>query len=72
MKTMTMNLDDLSGLRFRAMLERLEMGYPLKFKDMRPRGPEKAKALVEFYVNTTPPAGDILSGKAFRTLFKDI
>ena len=46
------------------------MGYPLKFRDMRPRDKVKADRLVEFYVKTTPPAKDILSGKAFRELFR--
>jgi hypothetical protein len=52
------------------MLQRLEMGYPLKFRDMRPRDRGKAAQLVEFYIKTTPPAKDILSGKAFRELFR--
>lgn len=70
MKTMRVDINDLSKKRFRAMLERLEMGYPLKFRDTRPRDREKAAQLVEFYIKTTPPAKDILSGKAFRELFR--
>ena len=70
MKTMQVDINDLSRKRFRAMLERLEMGYPLKFRDMRPRDREKATQLVEFYIKTTPPAKDILSGKAFMELFR--
>jgi hypothetical protein len=67
---MKVDINDLSRNRFRAMLERLQMGYPLKFRDMRPRDKEKSARLVEFYVKTTPPAKDILSGKAFRGLLK--
>jgi len=70
MKTMRVDINDLSEKRFSAMLERLEMGYPLKFRDMRPRDRGKAAQLVEFYIKTTPPAKDILSGKAFRELFR--
>lgn len=70
MKTMRMDLENLSSERFGAMLERLEMGYPLKFKNERPRDPEKSKALVEFYVRITPSAKEILSGRAFRKLLK--
>jgi hypothetical protein len=70
MKTMRVNINDLSEKRFSAMVERLSMGYPLKFRDMRPRDKEKAAQLVEFYIKTTPPARDILSGKAFRELFR--
>jgi hypothetical protein len=70
MKTMRVDINDLSKKRFSAMLERLNMGYPLKFKDMRPRDRDKAAELVEFYIKATPPAKDILSGKAFRELFR--
>ncbi|MGD1075336.1 MAG: hypothetical protein ABR903_04570 [Thermodesulfovibrionales bacterium] len=69
MKSVRVDVDNLSRQRFEAMLERLEMGYPLKFKDMRSRDSDKAEALVKFYIKTTPPAEDILSGKAFRNLF---
>ena len=41
MKTMRVDLNDLSKKRFSAMLERLNMGYPLKFKNMRPRDGRK-------------------------------
>lgn len=68
MNKVYLNIDDLAGIRFRARLERLEMGLPLKIKDKRKRDPEKQKALTEFFLNTTPPAEDILSGKAFREL----
>jgi tRNA A37 N6-isopentenylltransferase MiaA len=70
MKKMKVDINDLSKERFSAMLERLQMGYPLKVKNMRRRDKEKTARLVEFYVKTTPPAKDILSGKAFRELFK--
>jgi tRNA A37 N6-isopentenylltransferase MiaA len=70
MKKMKVDINDLSKERFNAMLERLQMGYPLKFRDMRPRDKEKTARLVEFYVKTTPPAKDILSGKAFRELLR--
>jgi len=34
------------------------------------RDKEKTARLVEFYIKTTPPAKDILSGKAFRELLR--
>jgi len=70
MKKMRVDINDLSKERFSAMLERLQMGYPLKLKNMRRRDKEKTARLVEFYVKTTPPAKDILSGKAFRELLR--
>jgi len=70
MKKMKVDINDLSKERFSAMLERLQMGYPLKLKNMRRRDKEKTARLVEFYVKTTPPAKDILSGKAFRELLR--
>jgi len=70
MKKIRVDINDLSKERFSAMLERLQMGYPLKLKNMRRRDKEKTARLVEFYVKTTPPAKDILSGKAFRELLR--
>ncbi|WP_461828703.1 hypothetical protein [Aquifex sp.] len=54
----------------KAKLERLKKGYPIKFKRTKPREKFKKEALVEFLVKITPPAKDILSGKAFSELFK--
>jgi len=59
------DLDNLSQQRFKIMLERLRMGFPLRFKESRERDAEKRAALIRFYIDTTPPAGDILNGKAF-------
>lgn len=63
-------LDELRELRFQSRLRRLDKGFSLKIKEKRKRDPGKRKLLAEFFVATTPPAGDILSGKAFRELLK--
>lgn len=64
------DLDNLSQQRFEAMLERLRLGFPLRFKESRERDPEKRAALIRFYLNTTPPAEDILTGKAFSQVLQ--
>jgi hypothetical protein len=63
-------IDGLRELRFRSRLQRLDRGLSLKIKEKKKRDPEKRKLLVEFFIKTTPPAEDILSGKAFRELLK--
>ncbi len=52
------------------MLERLRRGFPLRFKESRARDAEKRAALIKFYINTTPPAEDILTGEAFAKVFR--
>ncbi|MGC2062474.1 MAG: hypothetical protein WA610_05805 [Thermodesulfovibrionales bacterium] len=61
-------IDNLRELRFKSRMKRLDRGLSLKIKEKRKRDPEKRKLLAEFFIKTTPPAEDILSGKAFREL----
>jgi Mobilization protein NikA len=68
MKTIRLDLDRISETRFRRRLERLRAGRPLKFREVRPRDPEKRRLLLAFNLRTSPPARDILSGRAFRKL----
>ena len=68
MKTIRLDLNNISEIRFQRRLERLKAGRPLKFKEVRQRDPEKKRLLLAFNLRTSPPAGDILSGKAFRKL----
>ena len=65
---MRLDLDNISEIIFQRRLERLLAGKPLIFKEVRPRSPERRKALLDFNLRTSPPARDILSGKAFRRL----
>jgi hypothetical protein len=69
MREIIIDLDTLSQQRFKAMLERLRLGFPLLFKESRQRDAEKRAALIKFYIDTTPPADDILTGKAFTKVF---
>jgi hypothetical protein len=68
MKTIRLDLNRLSEMRFQRRLERLKAGLPLKFKEVRQRDPEKRRLLLAFNLKTSPPAKEILSGKAFRKL----
>ncbi len=68
MKTIRLDLDKISEARFQRRLERLKAGMPLKFRETGPRSPEKRRLLLAFNLKTSPPAADILSGKAFRRL----
>jgi hypothetical protein len=68
MKTTRLDLNRLSETRFQRRLERLKAGRPLKFRDVRQREPEKRRLLLAFNLKTSPPAKEILSGKAFRQL----
>jgi hypothetical protein len=68
MKTIRLDLNRLSEMRFQRRLERLKAGLPLKFKEVRQRDPEKRRLLLDFNLKTSPPAKEILSGKAFRKL----
>jgi len=65
-----LRLESVSEEYKRAKLERFKRGYPLKFKRTKPREKFKSKALLNFFLRTTPPARDILSGRAFSELFK--
>lgn len=68
MKTTRLDLNRLSETRFQHRLERLKAGQPLKFREVRQREPEKRRLLLAFNLKTSPPAKEILSGKAFRRL----
>jgi len=68
MKTIALDLDNISQIKFQRRLERLLAGKPLMFKETRQRDPEKRRLLLEFNLRTSPSAKDILSGKAFRKL----
>jgi hypothetical protein len=68
MKTIRLDLNNISKTRFERRLERLKAGRPLKFKEVRERDPEKRRLLLAFNLRTSPPAKEILSGKAFRDL----
>ena len=68
MDTIRLDLNNLSETRFQRRLERLKAGRPLKFKEVRQRDPEKRRLLLAFNLRTSPPAEDILVGKAFRKL----
>lgn len=63
---MRLSLKNIKKQIFKEKLNRIKQGYPLIFKRTKPRDPEKEKALLEFWLRTTPSAEDILSGKAFR------
>ncbi len=65
-----MNLNEIHKRRHEIKLERLRSGLPLRRKRSLPRDPEKRKALLEWLLRVTPPAKDILSGKAFSEKFK--
>lgn len=68
METIRLDLDRISEMRFQRRLGRLKAGKPLKFREVRPRDPEKRRLLLAFNLKTSPSARDILSGKAFRRL----
>ncbi len=69
-KEIVLSLKEIKKKYHEAKLERLKNGYPLKFRRTKPRDPEKEKALLEWLLKNTPPAEDILSGKAFEELFR--
>lgn len=69
-KEIVLSLEEIRRKRYEAKLERLRRGYPLRFKRTRPRDPGKEEAFVEWLLRITPPARDILSGKAFSELFR--
>ncbi len=64
-----LSLKEIKPAYTQAKLERLQKGYPLKFKRTRPREKFKKGELVKFLLNITPPAENILSGRAFSKLF---
>jgi len=69
-KEIILNLEKIEEEYKKAKIERFKKGYPVKFKRTKPREEFKRDALMEFLVRITPPAKDILSGKAFSELFK--
>ncbi|GAB6065821.1 hypothetical protein JCM9492_09130 [Aquifex pyrophilus] len=69
-KEITLNLEKIEKEYNKVKIERFKKGYPLRFKRTRPREKFKSDALIEFLLKITPPAKDILSGKAFSELFK--
>ena len=68
-KEITLSLEKIAEEYKKAKIERFRKGYPIKFKRTKTREKFKTKALVEFWIKVTPPAKDILSGKAFSKLF---
>lgn len=70
MKEITLRLNDLKNIYFKEKLNRLNSGFPDRFKRTKPRDREKEKALLNFLLRVTPPAEEILSGKAFKKIMK--
>ncbi len=48
----------------------LRLGLPIRRKRSFPRDPEKRETLFEWLLRITPPAKDIISGKAFSERFR--
>ena len=69
-KEIVLSLKDVQRKRHEAKLEMLRLGLPIRRKRSFPRDPEKRKALLEWLLEVTPPAKDILSGKAFSERFR--
>ncbi len=69
-KEIVLSLNKVEEQYKKAKLERFKKGYSIKFKRTKPREKFKREALVKFLIKITPPAKDILSGKAFSKLFK--
>ncbi len=70
-KEIILSLEEVRKRYYREKLERLRSGYPLKFRRTRKRNPFKSDAMVEWLLRITPPAEDILSGKAFSELMRN-
>ncbi len=64
-REIVLNLREIYNRRHEIKLERLRSGLPLKRKRNLPKDPEKRKAVLEWLLRVTPPAEDILSGRAF-------
>ncbi len=64
-REIVLNLREIYNRRHEIKLERLRSGLPLKRRRSLPRDPEKRKAVLEWLLRVTPPAEDILSGRAF-------
>ncbi|RUM31377.1 MAG: hypothetical protein DSY42_02870 [Aquifex sp.] len=69
-KEIILNLEKIEEEYRKAKIERLKKNYPVRFKRTKPREKFKRDVLIEFLVRITPPAKDILSGRAFSELFK--
>ena len=69
-KEVVLSLKDIKKKRHEAKLEMLRLGLPIRRKRSFPRDPEKREALLEWLLRATPPAEDILSGKAFSGRFR--
>lgn len=69
-KEIILSLKEIHRRRYEARLERLKLGLPLRRKRSFPKDPEKREAVLEWLLRITPPAEDILSGKAFSERFK--
>ena len=70
-KKFSLSFSEIEERYKKESLERVKKGYPIKFKRTKPREEFKEKTLVEFWIRTTPPAKEILSGKAFSKLFRE-
>ncbi|WP_164930554.1 hypothetical protein [Aquifex aeolicus] len=70
-KEIVLSLEKIDEEYKNARIERFKKGYPIKFRRTRTREKFKSDTLVEFLVRITPPAEDILSGKAFSELFRE-
>ena len=66
----TIDLDNISYVKFESMLERLHAGKPLKLKETRVRDKNKRIALRKFFIDTTPTPEDILSGKCLSEVIQ--
>jgi len=69
-REITLSLKDIHRRRHEAKLEMLRLGLPIRRKRSLPKDPEKREALLKWLLRITPPAKDILSGKAFSEMFR--
>ncbi len=69
-KEIFLSLRDIYKRRHEIKLEKLRSGLPLRRRRSLPKDPEKRKAILEWLLRVTPPAKDILSGRAFSERFK--
>ncbi len=70
-KEIILSLEEIHRKRYETRLERLKPGLPLRRKRSFPKDPEKREAVLEWLLRITPPAENILSGKAFSERFKN-
>ncbi len=64
-REIVMNLSEIYKRRHEIKLEGLRSGLPLRRRRSLPKDPGKRKAILEWLLRVTPPAEDILSGRAF-------